>query len=80
MAFIMLVDLHGSETDPQFHKLEDLIVIVTPRVGSFLRTELIVTKLMRQMYKAVTSHLLVLLIVEMYVALECINFKSRRYS
>ena len=49
MAFIMLVDLHGSETDPQFHKLEDLIAIGTPRLGSFLRTELIVTKLMRQM-------------------------------
>lgn len=70
MAFIILVDLCSPNTGPKFHKLKNLIFIDTPRVCLFLRTELMVAKLMRKMYKTITSNLLVLLIVEIHVSLE----------
>lgn len=70
VALVMLVYLHGPETEPQFYKLTNLIFIGTPRVGSSLRTELMVTKLMRLIYRTITSSLLVLLVVEMHVSLE----------
>lgn len=78
--YITLVDLHGPETEPQFYKLKSLFFIGTPRVDSFLRTELMVTKLMRLMYKTITSSLPVLLIVEMHLSLAWIYSKSRRYT
>ena len=65
--FITLVDLHVLEMDPQFYKLKNLIFIGTPRVNSSLRTDFMVTELMRLMYKTITYNLLVLLIVKMYL-------------